>query len=83
MPVIKEIFAYCAYDEPGDEGIIGWQTPDKVWIPLVGADIKRMESLRPIAVRIGKSTGKIVNLKRFKLVNMIQVTKRKNYGKER
>ena len=32
------------------------------WMPLVGADMARVESLRPIAEDIAKVTGKTVKL---------------------
>ena len=58
MPLIEELFAFCAEEAPGDEGVCGWQLDDGSWMPLVGADMKRVESLRPLAKIIAKSTNK-------------------------
>jgi hypothetical protein len=73
MPAIDELFAFVA-DETGkgDEGVIGMTLNmpgiGPAFTPLVGADMKRMESLKPYAIRIGEETGKNIILKKFKLV---------------
>ena len=65
MPKIKELFAFISIDEdPEDEGIIAAKFGD-VWMPLVGADQKRIDSLRAIAKQIAKATGKYVILAKF------------------
>lgn len=65
MPRIEEMYAFVAEDTgPDDEGIIGMNT-DMGWMPLVGADMKRVESLRPIARGIGRQVGKKVTLVHF------------------
>lgn len=49
MPKIDEMFAFIIEDSgPEDEGIIGISTPSG-WMPLVGADMKRVDLLRPMA----------------------------------
>ena len=71
MPRIEEIYAFIVEDSgPDDEGVIGIQTePGKdgkrLWLPLVGADMKRVDSLRPIARGIGRQIGKQVTLVHF------------------
>jgi len=71
MPRIEEMYAFIAEDtEPDDEGIIGMRTgPDDdgryIWVPLVGADMARVDSLRPIALGIGRQSGKKIKLARF------------------
>ena len=71
MPRIEEMYAFIVEDSgPDDEGIIGMQTApgDKgqiLWLPMVGADMARVESLRPIAQGIGHQLGKKVTLVSF------------------
>lgn len=60
---IERMFAYIASDETG-EGIVA-MTADGISMPLVGADAARMLSLRPIAERLVKQTGKPIKLVRF------------------
>lgn len=65
MPKITEMFAFIAEDEgPDDEGIIGMPMGDMV-MPLVGADMERVDSLRPLAKDVGLLMGKKVKLIRF------------------
>lgn len=68
MPKIEEMYAFCAEESPGDEGVIGTYSRGS-WIPLVGADTARVDSLREIAIAIAKHKGIKVTLKRFKLVS--------------
>lgn len=52
MPKISEMFAFVVADKDADdEGIMGIQMPDGVFMPLVGADMKRVDSL-PIGRRV-------------------------------
>jgi len=65
MPKIQEMYAFIVEDSgPDDEGIIGIQS-EEGWLPLVGADMARVESLKPIARGIGNKTGKKVKLVHF------------------
>lgn len=61
---ITEMFAFVAKDENG-EGVVGIRASDGTWMPLVGADHARIESLRPIAREIAEASGKEVILLRF------------------
>lgn len=62
MPRIEEMYAFVAEDSnPDDEGIVGMNTGSG-WLPLVGADMARVESLKPIAKNIAAMTGKKVKL---------------------
>ena len=71
MPKIEQMYAFIVEDTgPNDEGVIGIQSPPgsdgtKLWLPLVGADMARMDSLRPTALGIGRQVGKAVKLVRF------------------
>ena len=65
MPRIEEIYAFVAEDSgPEDEGIVGMNTGDG-WMPLVGADMARVESHKPIARGIAAATGKKIKILRF------------------
>ena len=64
MPKIMTMYAYISEDGPDDEGVVAIMLGD-TWTPLVGADMKRMESLRPMAQEISKVTGKEVILAKF------------------
>lgn len=71
MPRIEEMYAFIVEDSgPDDEGVIGIQTGpgddgQRLWLPLVGADMARVNSLRPIAQGIGHQIGKKVTLVHF------------------
>lgn len=62
MPLITEMFAFVVYDGTGeaDEGVIGFDR-----MPLVGADLTRVESLQPLAQQIANTIGKQVRIYRF------------------
>lgn len=65
MPKIIEMFAFVAEDSgPSDEGVVGMKIGDE-WAPMVGADMARVESLKPIAKQIRVGTGKKITLVRF------------------
>jgi len=65
MPRIEEMYAFVAEDSgPDDEGIVGMNTGAS-WMPLVGADMARVESLKPIARMIATETGVKIKLIHF------------------
>jgi len=67
------MFAFVAEDTgPDDEGIIGTKTSEG-WMPLVGADMARVDSLRPIAEAIAHQLGKPVKLLRFGTCEELEV----------
>lgn len=49
---------------PNDEGVVA-KYIGNAWMPLVGADMKRIDSLRPIAGSIATNANKKVTLARF------------------
>jgi len=70
MPRIESMYAFIAEDTgPDDEGVIGIQAISReyapIWLPLVGADMARANSLRPIAQGIAHKLGKKVTLVHF------------------
>lgn len=62
---ITEMFAFVMVD-PADnsEGICGMAT-DSGWVPMVGADTARVESLMPLAQKIADATGRPIEVLRF------------------
>lgn len=66
MPIIEEIYAFISYDKDcNDEGVCAFHGSYGVWIPLVGADMARVESLKPIAKQIAAMTGKSIKICKF------------------
>ena len=66
MPKVNKLFAFVAWDaaNPDDEGIMAFHTGDG-WMPMVGADMKRIESLRQIAGQISQASGKPYKILEF------------------
>jgi len=65
---IKELYAFVSVDpEDGNEGIIAFQVPDGMMMPMIGADMARVEQLRPIANDIAKMTGVEYEIRYFSL----------------
>lgn len=67
MPRIDELWAWVAEDDgPTDEGVAAFLNPaDGMWMPLVGADRERVESMRQAAHTIALAAGKRIRLVRF------------------
>lgn len=68
---ITTIHAFTAIGEDGDEGIPAILL-DGTWMPMVCADQARLESMRPHAEAVAKSTGKAVKLVRFSVRSDIE-----------
>jgi len=65
LPKIDAIFAFISVDEGlEDEGIVAARMGN-MWMPLVGADMDRVESLKPLAVGVARLTGKKIVLAKF------------------
>lgn len=65
MPRIEEMYAFVAADkDPDDEGIVGMNTGSG-WMPMVGADMKRVDDLRPIALSLAYGLGIKIKLLHF------------------
>jgi len=73
MPRIEHIYAFICDDAgPDDEGIAA-STHGLMWMPLVGADMERMESLRPVAQRIATHFRKPIRLCRFTVRETLEI----------
>jgi hypothetical protein len=66
MPRVTELYAWVVADsDPDDEGIPAFLNPEGgMWMPMMGADVERAESLRPMAVQIAHDLGRPVRLVR-------------------
>lgn len=66
MPLITELYAFIATEEPGEEGVPAISSGP--WMmPLFGADQARVDSLRNHAQLIADSTGRVLTLARFSI----------------
>ena len=63
---IERLYAWIATEPDGGEGVCAALMPDgKMMMPLVGADMERMESLRHYAAEAVRFTGYPVRLVEF------------------
>ena len=75
MPKVTEVFAFVAEDTgPDDEGLAAMQVGN-TFMPLVGADMKRVDSLRPHARAIARRMKKPIKLLRFTQREELEVIK--------
>lgn len=80
MPKIEKIYAFIHQEKNGDEGIVGFLNPaTRQWMPLTGADMKRVESLMPIAQDLANTHGMEIKLIEFEVRRDIKTIK--PYGK--
>lgn len=71
MPKITELFAFVAQDkDEDDEGLMAFQTKTG-WMPMVGADMGRVVSLKVFADAMVEKSGKTYRILRFKLAGEI------------
>lgn len=63
--MIETMYAFVATEADGSEGLCAFKAPDGSWMPMVGADEARLDSLRPIAKDIAARAGRSVRLVRF------------------
>lgn len=62
---ITELWAYTQVDpSDDDEGVIAWLNGG-VWVPLVAADLARLDGYRPLAKDTAVATGIPVHLRHF------------------
>jgi hypothetical protein len=69
---IRELYAYVAAVPPGDEGIFGINFGGS-WLPIVGADMARMRSLRAHAQACARASGERVRLVKFSVREDLEV----------
>ena len=65
---VERLYAFiCVDPNDGDEGVMGFMKEDGEWMPMIGADTARVESLELVAEDIKKATGLEYKIKYFKL----------------
>lgn len=64
---ITELYAFVSVDKSG-EGIMGIQMPNGDWMPLIGADVERVESIKPFADKIAAQMNVPYEIRYFKAV---------------
>ena len=69
--LIKEMYAYVAEDDQG-EGVTGF-LDGNTWLAMVGADLKRAQSLEPVAKQIARQSGQTIRLLRFSVREELKV----------
>ena len=74
MPKVIELYAFVVQEgpDPENEGIIGELAPNGTWVPFIGSDMKRVESLIPRADQIAVETGRPYKILKFKLDQVIE-----------
>jgi hypothetical protein len=62
---IEAMYAFVALDpDDNTEGVVAFMTPQG-WVPMVGADLGRVEQLRPLAQEQAKELGLPILLLNF------------------
>jgi len=64
---ITELYAFVSKDKDGNEGLLGFRSHEG-WMPMVGADVERVESLIPLANEIKKRSGVDYEIRYFKKI---------------
>lgn len=68
---IDEMFAFIAIDD-GGEGITGFKSP-MGWMPMVGADMDRIEQFKPIAQALSNDSGKRIVIAKFSIREDLEI----------
>lgn len=72
---IESMYAFVQMDpKDNTEGVIAFMdVPNRTWFPMVGADMKMVEKLKPAAQRVALTTGRSVQLVHFTTREEIEV----------
>lgn len=70
---IDEIYAFLSIDEKGNEGVCSAQMPSGNWLPMLAADMARVNDLRNIAEHISKQSGLKIRLCKFSTKTVVEV----------
>lgn len=72
MPKITEMYCFAMYDkDESDEGVPVFTSRDGELMPLMGADLTRIDSLRIVAQALADAFGK--QLRIYKFTNREQI----------
>lgn len=75
MPlIIEKLYAWISEDDDGQQGVIAF-TPafNAMTLPLVGADMARIESFRPYIEKIAEESKKKILLMEFSSMKVLEV----------
>lgn len=73
MPKITELYAWVVADTgPDDEGVPAFTTSQGA-LPMMGADMERAVSLRPMAVNVAQQLGRPVKLIRSTGIEIVEI----------
>lgn len=76
MPRIEHLYAYVMADkDEEDEGVPAFLGPGAVWMPLIGADKMRTDSLRHQAQLLANMHGKQIKLIRSTGIELVEMIK--------
>lgn len=62
---ITELFAFVSRDKKGHEGIMAFLNSNGTMMPMIGADIERVEQLVPVAELVKKKSGMDYEIRYF------------------
>lgn len=62
---IDEIWAFISIGADGDEAVVASFFPGTGWLPLIAADQRRLDMLRPIAAEAARQSGLCIRLVKF------------------
>ena len=62
---IDTVYAFIANDDDGSEGIPAFVAENNLVVPMIAADLDRVETLRPIAEEMAEMKGIIITLAKF------------------
>ena len=62
---INQIFAFVVLDDDGTEGVPALQLPDGTMMPLMGADVTRLDDLKAIVQQTPQCRGRKFTILRF------------------
>ena len=76
---ITEMYAFIMEDEDGDEAIPAFYSQGS-WLPMIGADLRRIGQLRPMAQEVANQRGVPYRLVTFSINEDVEtyVPPRKN-----
>ena len=79
--IIRDLWADLAIHGNGDEGIVAWNG-----LPLIAADLVRLQQLRPMAEKVAQASGYSIRLVRFTTrteIDVIEPSVWRDHGRDR
>lgn len=69
---IDMLYAWIITEEDGQEGVPAMSTDDGQWMPMIGADTSRIESLRKTALEVARMKNLPIKLVKFSNVTVLE-----------